>query len=271
MLVIPVYNEKEKYLINWRLSLKDVTVVDKNNIKNEYLNKMEESDLLVNTIPYSESIYNESRDINAPLEFIRSKSLLHRRKFLVKTKCTNTNEYKIYELNYPPKHINESLDSLYSLALNDLRFEDIEKENKGKYIYLKSIGIDKYLKDEDLAKLQRIIKEENPINWYNCLNRENISYLVDIIEFFKIFDFEILYDTRVSLKSMREVLNSFGTIKNGHYNNLNKFCGDSALSKSNYDILMRLSYVSKLLYEKSLFFDDKRLIKKRDGVDRYDA
>lgn len=271
MIVIPVYNEKDKYLVNWCLKLKDVALIDKSSIKNDYLDTLKESDLLVNTIKYSDSIYSESRDINAPLEFIRGKSLLHQRKFFVTTRCDNSNEYIIYELNQPPKHINESLDSLYSLVLDDLRKEVPGKDDKGKYVYLNSIGFDKYLTDENLSKLQRIVKEENPLNWNQCFKRENISYLVDMVDFFKLFDCEVLYNTKISEKSMREVLNSFGTIKNGHYNYLNRFCGEKADSKSNFDILMRLSYINKLLYEKSLFFDDKRLIKKRDGVDKYDA
>ena len=77
-----------------------------------YYDDANQSDIIVNRQKFSESSYKDSRLENAPTDFIRSKSILYPRSFLVTTKMEEkTNHYDVYELEQPPKHVNDSLDN----------------------------------------------------------------------------------------------------------------------------------------------------------------
>ena len=77
MLILPIVNKKR--VMNVEIRLKDAFKIRKNVCYDD----AKESDIIVNREKFSESSYNNSRDINAPINFIRSKSILYPRRFLV--------------------------------------------------------------------------------------------------------------------------------------------------------------------------------------------
>ena len=54
--------------------------------ENVHFEDANESEIIVNREKFSKSSFNASRDANAPIDFVRSRSILHPRSYLVTTK-----------------------------------------------------------------------------------------------------------------------------------------------------------------------------------------
>lgn len=98
MLVLPIVNKRR--VMNVQIRLKNAEKIRKGVAYDDAV----ESEIIVNREKFSESSYSTSKDENAPIDFIRSKSILYPRNFLVTTKEENdSNLYDVYEVSQPPK------------------------------------------------------------------------------------------------------------------------------------------------------------------------
>ena len=126
MLILPIVNRRR--VMNVEIKLKTANKIKSGVCFSDAL----ESEIIVNREKFSESSFKDSKDVNAPLDFIRSKSLLYPRHFLVTTKEErNSSKYDVYEVAPAPKKVNDSLDKLYSKAITDLRKEIPGDNNEG--------------------------------------------------------------------------------------------------------------------------------------------
>lgn len=230
------------------------------------------SDIIVNREKFSESSYKDSKDIKAPIDFIRSKSLLYPRNFLVTTKEeNNSNLYDVYEVKQPPRESNESIDKLYSKVITDMRKEIPNVSKRGRYVSFEDLGFDKYLTDEKITSLQRIVKEYGNSDLLGeKLKEAGITDLTNTANFINDFECVVLSDSEIPEDSLQDSLRALSSINTRDYRNLKKYY---KMAKSNTDIYTKISYINKIVYDRPLRLfrsgevSQKTLIKKKDDYD----
>ena len=190
---------------------------------------------------------------------------------MVTTKVKDdSNLYDVYDVAQPPKKVTEGTDQLYSKAITDMRCEIPNRPNRGKYVCLKDLDFDKQLSDDRIALLQSVVKKSDSSNLGQLLNSAGIADLADTVDFFNNFECTILSDTEIPEDSFKDTLKVMSSINTRDYKNLNKYYN---MAKSNTEIYTKISYLSKVIYDKPLVLHrgesikNKTLIKKKDNYD----
>lgn len=263
MLILPIVNRNR--VMNVELRLRNA-----HKIKcNFWSEDVQESDIIVNREKFSNSSYKDSKEENAPTDFIRSKSILYPRDFLVTTKQkADSKKYDVYRVNQPPRKVHTSLDKLYGKAITDLRKEIPGVKNRGRYVSFEKLGMNEYLTDEKIAKLQRIVKEErDQSRWPELFEKEGISDIGNTVDFINNFECTVVSDTTIPESSMQDTLKSLEVINTRDYKNLNNYY---KMAKRNADIYTKISYINKIMYDKPLTLiqseKQKQLVKKQNEV-----
>ncbi len=260
MLILPIANNKRIMSVQVRLA--GATKIK----ENVHFEDADESDIIVNREKFSDSSFRMSKEGNASIDFVRSRSILHPRSYLVTTKeRSDSDKYDVYAVEKPPFKVDDSLDSLYDAALTDMR-KEIPGKNKGKYISFKKMGIGKNLDNDKIAEVQNIVKNHEKHEWPRLFEERGVAHIGETIDFINNFDYTILSDTVIPEDSLQEVINGFQVIQTRDSKSLNNYY-DMAIS--NAEVFTRLSYLNKLINEKPLAMTDvrrskeKKLIKKR--------
>ena len=260
MLILPIVNKSR--VMNVEIRLKGASKIR----RRVSYDDARGSDIIVNREKFSESSFHGSKDATAPIDFIRSKSILYPRDFLVTTKEENDSKYyDVYEVSQPPKKVNNNLDKLYSKAIMDLRYEIPGKENRGRYVSFQDLGIDEHLQDDKIASLQRIIKEERDSSrWGEKFQEAGIMDLEETVDFFHNFECTLLEDTSIPVESLQDTIKTLSIINTRDYRNLKNYY---RMAKSNTDIYTKISYINKILYDRPLplgRMNHKQLVKKKE-------
>lgn len=261
MLVLPIINNK--HVLNVEIRLKNTYKVK----KRVSYDDAKESDIIVNREKFSDSSFSKSKDINAPVDFIRSRSILHPRKFLITTKEeSDSSLYDIYEVPQPPEKINDNLDKLYSKAITDMRCEIPNNGRRGRYVSLKDLGVGDHLSDDRIALLQRVAKSGDG-DLGTKLKESGIIDLALTADFLNNFECVVISDSEIAEESLQETLKAMAVINTRDYRNLNKYY---EMAKSNTDIYTKISYINKIVHDRPLVLlktndNNKKLIKKKDN------
>lgn len=265
MLVLPIVNKGR--VMNAEIRLKKASKIRKSVCYED----AKPSDIIVNKERFSESSFGKSRDINAPIDFIRSKSLLYPRRFLVTTKEENdSNAYDVYEVPQPPKSVNRNLDRLYSKAITDMRQEIPGSPKRGRYVSFEELGMEEQLSDEKIARLQRIVKDYPQSEWPRLFEEAGIMGITDVIRFLNNFECTVISDTSIREESLQDTLKAMSSLNTRDYRNLKKYY---RTAKGNTGIYTKMSYVNKLVNGKPLTLIQtkdrpKQLIKtKKDEIE----
>lgn len=226
-----------------------------------------ERDIIVNRERFSDSSFKGSRDKTAPVDFIRSKSLLYPRNFLVTTRHeVDSHYFDVYQVPQPPKKVNEGLDALYSKTITDMQCEIPGQPNRGRYVSFHDLGIDQDLSNENIEKLQRIVKEErDSSSWGEKFEKAGISVLPETANFLNHFECTILSDTTIPEESLQDTLKALSSINTRDYRNLKKYY---RMAQSNADIYTKISYISKIVYDKPLSLSRADSSKQKQYVKR---
>lgn len=263
MLILPIVNRNR--VMNVEIRLRNARKIK----TDVFYRDANESDIIVNREKFSNSTFKNSREENAPTDFIRAKSILYPRNFLVTTKPkTDSKNYDVYEVSQPPKRVNESLDKLYGKAITDLRKEIPGVKNRGRYVSFEKLGMNKYLTDEKIAKLQKVVKEEqDQSKWPEAFEREGIADIGNTLDFINNFECTVVSDTTIPENSMQDTLKSLEVINTRDFRQLNKYY---TMAKRNADIYTKISYINKIMYDKPLTLiqseKQKQLVKKPNEV-----
>lgn len=265
MLILPIANKE-------RILYVGVQLRNAKKIKtNVFSEEARESEIIVNRERFSNSIFKNSREENAPTDFIRAKSILYPRNFLVTTKTkTDSKKYDVYEVGQPPRKVNACLDKLYGKAITDLRKEIPGVKNRGRYVSLEKLGMDEYLTEEKIEKLQRIVAEErDQSKWPKMFEKEGISDIGNTLDFINNFEWTVVSDTTIPEKSMQDVLKSLSIVNTKDYRQLNKYY---VMAKRNADIYKKISRINRIMYDEPLTLiqseRQKQLVKKPNEVYR---
>jgi len=261
MLILPIVNNKR--VMNVAIRLKGATKVR----EGVFFDDAREGDIIVNREKFSDSSFYGSKDANAPIDFIRSKSILYPRNFLVTTRQEVDSEYyDVYQVPQPPRKVNDGLDELYSKSIKDMQCEIPGKEQRGRYVSFRDLGIDKSLSNEKIAALQKIIKEErNSSNWGQKFAAAGIADLPETADFLNHFECTVLTDTTIPEESLQDTLKALSSINTRDYRNLKKYY---RMAQSNADIYTKISYISKIVYDKPLSLRHSNSSKQKQYVKR---
>ena len=260
MLILPIVNKSR--VMNVEIRLKGASKIR----RHVHFDDASESEIIVNREKFSDSSLHNSKDENAPIDFIRSKSILYPRNFLVTTReDSTTSKYDVYEVSQPPKKVNANLDKLYSKAITDLRCEIPGHENRGRYVSFQDLGIDEHLQDDKIASLQRIVKEERDSSrWSKRFQEAGIMDLEDTVDFFHSFECTLLEDTSIPEDSLQDTIKALSVINTRDYRNLKNYY---RMAKTNTDIYTKISYINKVLYDRPLplgRMNHKQLVKRKE-------
>jgi hypothetical protein len=263
MLILPIVNKNR--ILNVEIKLRNVKKIEPN-VFYKYDN---ESEIIVNREKFSNSIFRDSREENAPTDFIRAKSILYPRNFLVTTKTnTESKSYNIYEVEQPPRKVNECLDKLYGKAITDLRKEIPGIRNRGRYVSFEKLGMKDYLTDEKIDKLQSVIREEqDQSKWPEIFEKEGIADIGNTLEFINNFECTVVSDTTIPETSMQDVLKSLSIVNTPNFRQINKYY---LMAQENAKIYRKISKINKIMYDKPLTLiqseRQKQLVKKPNEV-----
>jgi hypothetical protein len=248
MLILPIVNRN-------RVMSVQIKIKNAEKIRTEVrYDDADESEIIINTEKFSNSGFVNDKSKTAPIDFVRSRSLLYPRNFLITTKeRDNSKYYDLYEVGQPLRKVNDGLDELYSKAITDMRME-VPGHNRGRYISFKELGLDKDLTEEKIGKIQRIVKEEDRSNWPRLFEEAGVSSIIDTINFINTFDARVISDTTIPEDSLNSVLKALEIINTRDSRNLRKFY-NTALD--NKEIYAKLSYINKIVYNRPFLIKTK--------------
>lgn len=244
MLILPIVNKNR--ILNVHITLKHAEKVR----KRVSFPDAQESEIIVNGKKLSESIYNDSRDYNAALNFIRYNTMHYPRNYLITTRGErDSNLYDVYEVAPPPRKVNDGLDNLYGRVLTDMR-KEIPGTNNGRYISFEKVGLGKSITDEKIMKLQKIVKEERDTSkWPILFEQAGIADLTDTINFIRNFDCTVVTDTTIPEDSLNDTLKALEVIHTRDSKNLRNYYN---MALENRDIYAKLSYINQIVYNQPL-------------------
>lgn len=263
MLILPIVNKNR--VMNVEIRLRNARKIK----TDVFYRDANESDIIVNREKFSNSSFKDSREENAPTDFIRSRSILYPRNFLVTTKQkTDSNRYDVYEVEQPPRKVNQCLDKLYGKAITDLRKEIPGVKNRGRYVSFEKLGMSEYLTDEKIDKLQEVIREErDQSKWPEAFEREGIADVGNTLDFISNFECTVVSDTTIPETSMQDTLKALGTLNTKDHRQLSKYYG---MAKENAKIYKKISRINKIMYDEPLTLiqseRQKQLYKKPNEV-----
>lgn len=264
MLILPIVNKNR--ILNVEVKLKTADKI-RSGVK---LSDASESEIIVNGRKLSESSYRDIREDSAALDFIRNNSIRFRSNYLITTREeANSSMYDVYEVQQPPKKINDGLDNLYVSAITDMR-KEIPGNRRGRYLSLEKLGVADHITDEKLARLQDIVRNvKDTRQWPELFERAGVADLMDTLEFIKHFDCTVVADTTISEDELQSIVDSLKKLNTRDSRNLSNYY-DMAIS--NKEIYAKLSYVNKIVYDKPLALirskrqKQKQLVKVNTGV-----
>lgn len=263
MLVVPIVSHHNFYDVELKLK-------KAKKIKTNFFGQEDnESDIIVNGQNFSNSTFKNSVEDNAPTDFIRSKSILYPRNFLVTTKQTpDSKSYDIYEVEQPPRKVNKCLDKLYGKAITDLRKEIPGVKNRGRYVSLDKLGMNEYLTEEKIDKLQEIVAEEkDQSKWPELFEKEGIADVSSTLEFIKNFEWTVVSGTTIPETSIQDTLKSLSVINTKDFRQLNKYY---TMAQKNADVYRKISRIHRIIYDEKMTLiqseRQKQLAKKQNEV-----
>lgn len=245
MLILPIINRGRVMNI-------EITLKGSHKIRSKVHYKgADEKEIIVNREKYSNSIFQDPKKESAPTEFIRSKSILYPRNFLVTTKTETTSDrYDVYEVSQPPKKVNESLEKLYGKVITDYQNEIPDTSRRGRYVSLQELGMEKELTEEKIAKLKRIIEKMKQKDAYHeNIPEKEVQDFKDILTFLQHFQWSVIPSSTIKETSLQDTLKALEVLNSRDYRHLNKYYHTA---KTNQEIYTKLSYIHQILYGEPL-------------------
>lgn len=264
MIICPIVSDRK--ISNVQVSLSNVEVVRRHVCYDD----AGAGDIIVNREKFSESSFSDLKQSDSSvIDFIRSKSILYPRDFLVTTsEERDSNYYNVYKVSQPPRKVNDSLDRLYNKAILDLRKEIPMVKNRGRYISFDKLGISDSLTTEKIAKLKKIVQmERDKTKWPELFKQEGISDLKDTIDFINNFNFVVLSETTIPEESLQDSIKALSNINTRDFKNLNNYY---KIAKTNRDAFATLSYISKLIYGRPLRLVQDKDVAQKQLIKKFD-
>lgn len=251
MLIMPILNKNR----NGVLKIYNILVYYKNSSKVKeaiLLKDYSAEDIIINGISFNNSLYNTSHyDPSKITDFLRYFNSKNAKKdFLVTTKEDPESKlYDLYNVVVPPRKISKGLDNLYGSTILDIRHETPNRQ-KGRYLSLKELGVDKHITDLKLYKLKEIVEQEkDPKRQFELMQLNGVSDLKNTIDFMKNFEFTIISEATMTDDDFKCILDSFNALNTKDTKNLTRYY---TIAQENQEVYNKLTNISKILYKKPI-------------------
>ena len=242
MLVLPIVNKNR--VLNVGVSLKNASKIR----TSVQLDRTAPGDIIVNGKSFATSSFSDARDGMGIIDFIRANSILYKRDFFVTTKENSDGNYDVYTVPLPPSKVNDSMDELYISTILDM-IKETPGVTKGKYLSLKSIGLDDVFSDEKVTMVRRIVSLNPTEEWNRLFSVYGLTDLIDTLDFMRMFDCTVIGESTISEDVFKQVLDSFDKLHSRDTKGLNKYYN---MAIDNRDVYAKMSYVNKLISDKPL-------------------
>ncbi len=241
MLILPIVNRKR--ILNVSVKLKDAVKIRSGVI----LEDTGESEVVVNGRKFTLSSYNnKDNDDTGVVDFIRNASVINKKNYFITTReNVDSNLYDVYAVTQPYSKVNPALDNLYASVITDMR-KEVPGAERGRYLSLQKLGIDKYLTDEKIARLQEIVKEErNQSKWPKLFMEAGIADLPETLQFVDMFDCTVISDTTIPEDVLESTITALEPLNTKDYRGLKNYYN---IAKTNEAIYKRLSAINNIIY-----------------------
>lgn len=243
MLILPIVNRNR--VLNVEVKLKNSEKIKTGVI----LEDTGESEVLVNGKKFTSSSYDtKNNEEFGVVDFIRNASIMNKKDYFITTReSADSNLYDVYTVPHPHPRINPALDNLYASVVTDMR-KEIPGVKRGRYLSLEKLGMDKYLTDEKVARLQQIVKEEQDQNkWPILFKNAGIADLEDTLKFIDMFDCTVISNTTLPEDVLESTITSLEPLNTKDYRNLKNYYD---MAKGNERIYKKLSIINNTIYSK---------------------
>lgn len=270
MLIAPILNKTKQgqsNVYNLKVKHKNAAKVKEGIVLKGYT----QADIIINSQTFNSSIYNtKDKEPNSTVNFIRNANYRAEKKdFLITTKeSPDSTLYDLYNVSVPPRKISAGLDNLYGSVILDMKNE-IPGIEKGRYISLKKLGVDKHITEEKLEKLKAIVEEEkDPARRETLMQLQGVSDLAKTVEYLHNFEFTIVEGATIREEELKNFLELFGNLQTRDAKNLSRYY---EIAKENQAVYRKLTQINKILYNKpiNLITRDKKskvLVKTKDEI-----
>lgn len=241
LLILPIVNKNR--VLNVLVTLRDSEKVRKGVSSDE----ISESDIIVNGRCFSKSSFADSKDPIVILDFIRNNLVMQSKFFSVTTKAgLNSNLCDVYHVNGVPVRVNDIFDRLYVSTLLDMQKETPDNL-KGKYLSFRRVGLGDVFSDEKVSRMKKIIDNVDSSSWMSFFKDDGLVDMLQMLDLLNLFDFTVVGGATISEDTFKGILTSFGKINSKDTKSLNNYYN---MAVENSDIYAKMSYVSKMVYDK---------------------
>ena len=258
MLILPIVNKNR--ILNVQVTLRGAEKVR----SSVSISDIDESDILVNGRSFSKSYFYEGDNSKTMVDFIRTNLNSQNKVFTVTTKRgKNSNLCDVYEVEVPPVKICDQFDTLYSKALLDM-----EKETPGliksKYLSFEKVGFGEIFSDKNVSKLRQIVSNVyDKSYWMGMFQDEGLVPMLQIINLMNIFEFTVVSEASIREEIVVEMLESLDKINSKDTKSLRNYYN---MALDNRDIYGKMSYVSKMVYDRTFNLIQSSSQRKQNGV-----
>ena len=244
MLILPIVNKNR--ILNVQVTLRTAEKV-RTGVK---LTEVPESDVVVNGRPFSKSYFYDGDNSKTMVDFIRTNLNSQSRCFFVTTKSVpNTDVCDMYGIELPPNKVDVVFDNLYTKVLLDMQ-KETPGVLKSKYLALEKVGFDSVFSDENVSKLRQIVTNVyDQRYWMGMFQDDGLVPMLEILNLMNIFDFTVVSEASISEEAVVDMLASLDKINSKDTKSLRNYYN---MALANRDIYGKMSYVSKMVYDRSL-------------------
>ena len=258
MLILPIVNKNR--ILNVQVTLRTAEKV-RTGVK---LTEVPESDVVVNGRPFSKSYFYDGDNSKTMVDFIRTNLNSQSRCFFVTTKAVpNTDVCDMYGIELPPNKVDVVFDNLYTKVLLDMQ-KETPGVLKSKYLALEKVGFDSVFSDENVSKLRQIVANVyDQRYWMGMFQDEGLVPMLQIINLMNIFDFTVVSEASIREETITDMLESLDRINSKDTKSLRNYYN---MALANRDIYGKMSYVSKMVYDRTFNLIQSSSQRKQSGV-----
>lgn len=258
MLILPIVNKNR--ILNVQVTLRSAEKVR----TGVNVSEIAESDIIVNGRPFSKSYFYEGVNSKTMVDFIRTNLNTQNKVFSITTKRRhNSDVCDVYDVEIPPIKVSDVFDNLYSRVLLDMQ-KETPGVLKSKYLSFEKVGLDDVFSDENISKVRKIVSTVYDRNyWMGMFQDGGLVPMLQIINLMSIFDFTVVSEASIKEEAIIDMLASFDKINSKDTKSLRNYYN---MALANRDIYGKMSYVSKMVYDRPFNLIQSSSQKRRSGV-----
>jgi hypothetical protein len=244
MLVLPIINRNR--ILNVEVNLKNAVKVS----DEFYTKDIRPSDIVVNGNSYYEYLnlkHLTTSTTSSVMEFVRLSSKSGTKSILVSTKTDDNNKYDVYRITKITDKISDGFDSLIGTLILDLKNRTPSQKNR--YLDLKKLQVFDIISESSLEKIEYASANLERLNISKYISDNNLGKLFRLIKDFDQFDFTIINKSIISLADFERILEFLEPVNSKDYINLKHYYD---IARNNQREYSKLSYLYKTVSNKPL-------------------